>query len=71
MLRSDGWQASSSSRGPTGCGTEAEEAQAGGEARILEAAGRRLKRDGIHSPGIAALMAYSFLSYHLIFFFFF
>ena len=57
MLGSDGWQASSSRRGPTGCGTEAEEAQAGGEARILETAGRRVKRDGIHGPGIAALMA--------------
>src|SRR6266496_2017765 len=57
MLRSDGWQASSSRRGPTGCGTEAEEAQAGGEARIIETAGRRVKRDGIHGPGIAALTA--------------
>ena len=53
MLRSDGWQASSSRRGPTGCGTEAEEAQAGGEARIIETAGRRVKRDGIHGPGMA------------------
>ena len=26
-------------------------------ARILETAARRLKRDGIHGPGIAALMA--------------
>jgi hypothetical protein len=41
----------------TGCGTEAEEAQAGGEARITETAGRRVKRDGIHGRGIAALMA--------------
>ena len=31
--------------------------QAGGEARIIETAGRRVKRDGIHGPGIAALMA--------------
>ena len=30
---------------------EAEEAQAGGEARIIETAGRRVKRDGIHGPG--------------------
>ena len=36
---------------------EAEEAQAGGGARILETAARRLKRDGIHGLGIAALMA--------------
>ena len=57
MLRSDGWQASSSRRGPSGAVREAEEAQAGGEARILETAARRLKRDGIHGPGIAALMA--------------
>ncbi len=57
MLRSDGWQASSPGGGPAGCGTEAEEAQAGGEARIVETAGRRVKRDGIHGPGIAALMA--------------
>jgi AcrR family transcriptional regulator len=36
---------------------KAEEAQAGGGARIIETAARRLKRDGIHGPGIAALMA--------------
>ena len=57
MLGSGGWQASSSRRGPTGCGTEAEEAQAGGEARIIETAGRRLKRDGIDGSGVATLMA--------------
>ena len=34
-----------------------QEAQAGGGARILETAARRVKRDGIHGPGIAALMA--------------
>ena len=56
MLGSDGRQASSSRRGPSGCGTEAEEAQAGGEARIIETAAAG-KRDGIHGPGIAALMA--------------
>ena len=33
------------------------EAQAGGGARIIETAARRVKRDGIHGPGIAALMA--------------
>lgn len=36
---------------------EAEEAQAGGEARIIETAGRRLKREASTAPGIAALMA--------------
>ncbi len=41
----------------SGAAREAEEAQAGGEARIIETAGRRVKRDGIHGPGIAALMA--------------
>ena len=39
------------------CGTGSGEAQAGGGARIIETAARRLKRDGIHGPGIAALMA--------------
>ena len=57
MLRSDGWQASPSGRGPSGAVREAEEAQAGSGARIIETAARRLKRDGIHGPGIAALMA--------------
>ena len=44
-------------RGPSGAVREAEEAQAGGGARIIGTAARRLKRDGIHGPGIAALMA--------------
>ena len=34
-----------------GCGTGSGEAQAGGGARILETAGRRLKRDGVHGRG--------------------
>jgi hypothetical protein len=46
-----------SGRGPTGCGTGSGETQTGGEARILETAARRLKRDGIHGQAIAALMA--------------
>ena len=46
-----------SGRGPSGAAREAEEARAGGRARIIETAGRRVKRDGIHGPGIAALMA--------------
>ena len=41
----------------SGAVREAEEARAGGGARILETAARPLKRDGIHGPGIAALMA--------------
>jgi len=43
-------------RGPSGAVREAEEAQAGGEADPRDGR-RRLKRDGIHGPGIAALMA--------------
>jgi len=43
--------------GPSGAVREAEEAQAGGGARIIKTAARRLKQDGIHGPGIAALMA--------------
>src|SRR2546426_959535 len=52
-----GWQASSSGRGPSGAAREAEEARAGGGARIIETAGRRLKRDGIDGSGVATLMA--------------
>src|SRR6266581_6745080 len=44
-------------RGPSGAVREAEEAQAGGGARIIETAGRRLKRDGIDGSGVATLMA--------------
>jgi hypothetical protein len=55
MLRSDEWQASSSGGGPSGAVREAEEAQAGGGARIIKTAARRLKQDGIHGPGIATL----------------
>ena len=56
------WEATDGKRPPRGedppvAVREAEEAQAGGEARIIETAGRRVKRDGIHGPGIAALMA--------------
>src|SRR5213078_4868764 len=38
-------------RGPSGAVREAEEAQAGGGARIIETAARRLKQDGIHGSG--------------------
>jgi TetR/AcrR family transcriptional regulator, transcriptional repressor for nem operon len=56
MLRIDGWQASSSGRGPSGAVREAEEARAGGGARIIETAARPGKTVSA-ARAIAALMA--------------
>src|SRR5207248_7753582 len=50
-------QASSSGRGPSGAVREAEEAQAGGGARIINTAGRRSSETVSTARAIAALMA--------------
>src|SRR5437773_8931271 len=52
-----GWQASPRGEDPPVAVREAEEARAGGGARIINTAARRPGRDGIRGPGIAALMA--------------
>jgi len=57
MLRRGGWQASSPGRGPSGAVREAEEAQAGGGARIINTAGRRSSETVSTARAIAALMA--------------